>query len=30
MTARVAELFSGPKRTLYIVRHGKYDPIPYG
>lgn len=22
------ELFSGPKRTLYIVRHGKYDPIP--
>jgi len=23
-----SELFGGPKRTLYIVRHGKYDPIP--
>lgn len=22
------ELFSGPKRTLYIVRHGKYDRTP--
>ena len=23
-----SELFSGPKRTLYIVRHGMYDYIP--
>lgn len=23
-----AELFPGPKRTLYIVRHGKYEQIP--
>lgn len=22
------ELFGGPKRTLYIVRHGKYESIP--